>query len=400
MYKHASIVPLIGGMTLGAEQAFGTRPDYLISYEPFMSNDSHIVAHYDNEVPYYLLDKGDKPSHKVDIVNSTCPCAGLSQLSHGFGDDNPNNQWMPKTTRYILEELQPQVLYGENAPGFAGKIGQNIRNELFEIGKNAGYTMSVYRTRSLFHGVPQVRERSFYFFWKGDKVPILNYYRRERKTIEDTIRSASGNTQREPINDKIPSTWDPYYKYILEEIHGGITHSEFCKIVEPMNARGNDSLSYIELQGHDYTRVGEWMAKNGYDKEVPKCEYRVNKLAAGGNLMRRGTVVPKDYIGAFVGHYPTMLTHPDEDRYINYREAMTIMGMPQNFQLLNANRKNANHICQNVPVQTAADMATEVIEALNNNREWVDKDMIFQYNHSQTHEIKNEKTGSLAEFLA
>jgi hypothetical protein len=95
-----------------------------------------------------------------------------------------------------------------------------------------------------------------------------------------------------------------------------------------------------------------------------------------------------------------MLTHPDEDRYINYREAMTIMGMPQNFQLLNANRKNANHICQNVPVQTAADMATEVIEALNNNREWVDKDMIFQYNHSQTHEIKNEKTGSLAEFLA
>ena len=400
--KHASIVPLIGGMTLGAEKTFGSRPDYLISYEPFQNNDSHIVAHYDNEVPYYLLDHGQKPEHRVDVINTTCPCAGLSQLSHGFGDDNPNNQWMIKTTRYVLEELRPAVLYGENAPGFAGKIGQNIRNEVFSIAKQNGYTMSVYRTKSLYHGISQVRERSFYFLWRGDKVPIFNYFRSERTPIEDMIRSANGNTQREPINDKTPSKWDPYYKYILEEMHGGITHAEFGKIVEPACARGNDALSYIELKKHDYARVGAWMAKNGFDKEVVKCEYRVQKLAAGGNLMRRSTVVPKDYIGAFVGHYPTMLTHPDEDRYIDYREAMTIMGMPQNFQLLNANRKNANHICQNVPVQTAADMAAEVVAALNGERTWIDSRMIFQYNHSQTHELATTESNTqvVTDFLA
>jgi site-specific DNA-cytosine methylase len=397
---HASIVPLIGGMTLGAEKTFGSRPEYLLSYTPFINNDSHIVAHYDNEVPYYLLDRGEKPNKSVDVINTVCPCAGLSQLSHGFGDHNQNNKWMVETTNYVLNELKPTVFYGENAPGFAGKIGETVRNKIHEIGKLAGYTMTVYRTKSLFHGVSQIRERSFYFFWKGNKTPLLNYYRRERDPIEKVIREAKGNSQRVPINPKIPSRDDPYYRYILEAIHGGLTHSEFTKIIEPANARGNDVLSYIELMGHTYDKVGVWMAANGYEREVDKCNYRLNKIAEGGNLMRRGTVIPRDYIGAFVGHYPTMLTHPDEDRYINYREAMTIMGMPDNFQLLNASRKNVNHICQNVPVQTAADMATEVLAFINNERNLVDNSLVFQYNHGKTHNtVGDTSSNSLENFM-
>jgi pyruvate/2-oxoglutarate/acetoin dehydrogenase E1 component len=34
---------------------------------------------------------------------------------------------------------------------------------MFDIAKKNGYTMSVYRTKSLFHGISQVRERAFYF---------------------------------------------------------------------------------------------------------------------------------------------------------------------------------------------------------------------------------------------
>lgn len=396
--RYATIVPLIGGMTLGAEKSFGERPSYLMSYKPFYSNDRHLLNHYDNEVPYHVLDDGQKPSNSVEVVSTVCPCAGLSQLSAGFGDHNENNKWMVTTTKYILEDLKPNVLYGENAPGFAGKIGQTVREQLRAIAAAAGYTMSVYRTKSLFHGIPQIRERAFYFFWRGDKTPIFNYYRRNRLSIEDIIRSASGNTQREVINKKTPSKDDPYYRYILEVIHNGMSHKEFCSKIEPMKARGNDVLSYIELMGHSYTTVGEWMGENGYDREVQKCEYRVKKVAAGKNLMRRGTVIPKDYIGAFVGHYPTMLTHPDEDRYINYREAMTIMGLPQNFELLDQN-KTTNHICQNVPVQTAADIATEVIASLNNEREWIDSSYVFQYNHTQKHKVADTRTKTLVDFL-
>jgi len=106
--------------------------------------------------------------------------------------------------------------------------------------------------------------------------------------------------------------------------------------------------------------------------------------------MRRGVIIPKDYIGAFVGQYTTMLTHPDEDRFITYREAMSIMGLPENFELVNANQTNANHICQNVPVQAAADMAAEVVEYLKGNRLMIDTDYILQYNKHKTIEFTNQ----------
>lgn len=390
--KHASIIPLIGGETIASQQAFGTIPEYIVSYSPFVANELHLLNYYNNEVPYYLLDKNQFPSHSVDVISSTCPCAGLSMLSHGYGDHNQNNRWMIETAKYVLTDLRPEVFWGENAPGFAGKLGANIRNQLFEIGRENGYSMTVYRTRSLLHGVPQVRERSFYFFWKGDRTPLLKYYKKEHTKIEDVISKASlANSMQEPINKKTPSQ-DPYYRFILEEIHGGITHAEFSAQLLPSSARGNDSFSYIEKKGYDYKQVGKWMKDNGYEKEIAKCEYKHEKLSKNGNIMRRGVIVPKDYIGAFVGQYPTMLTHPVHDRFITIREALSIMGMPEDFDMIDG-AKNANHICQNVPVQTAKDMATEVLEYLNGNRETIDSHLTFQYNSSMEHEVvKSNKT--------
>lgn len=396
-YKHATIVPLIGGITIGQERAFNSRPDYLLSYSPFSNNDKHIVNYYDNEVPYYLLDKGEFPSTKVDVVSACCPCAGLSQLSHGFGDHNPNNRWMSETANYVLNEMKPKVFWGENAPGFAGKIGENVRNQLKKIGKDAGYTMSVYRTKTFLHGGPQIRERSFYFFWKGDRTPLLKYFNRPHQKIEDVILAVKSNFQTESINTKKPSD-DMYYRFILEHIHGGISHREFFEQADPVKVRNGDSLSYIERMGYNYLQVGEWMKENGFDREVERCTKRHEKLAAGGNIMRHGTIVPKDYIGAFVGHYPTMLAHPHEDRYISYREAMSIMGLPEDFELVGASKNNANHICQNVPVQTATDMATEVVEYLKGNRQTVNSDYVVQYNHSQKEEY-TEISKTLEEFL-
>ena len=394
MYSHASIVPLIGGESIGATRAHGQEPDYFLSYKAFESNDSHIRNYYKN-VPYYVLDEGGKAPHKVDVIHTVCPCAGLSTLSAGFGDDNENNKWMIKTANLVLGDLQPRVFWGENAPGFAGKIGNTVRNQLKQIGKDNGYTMSVYRTKSLLHGLPQVRERSFYFFWKDTKVPLMNWYERPYTPIEDLIKNVNSNFQTEPINNKKP-TDNPYYKYLLEELKGGMTHKEFAEHVDPESVRNSTVLTHIERE-KNYMEVAEWMEAKGYEREVEKCKYRYEKLKNGGQIMRRTTIVPRNYIGAFVGHYPNSLAHPVEDRYINYREAMTIMGLPEDFELLNP-KKNTNHICQNVPVQTATDMATEVVAYLNGERTMVDTDYILQYNHSKKSEYI-EKTDTLEAFL-
>lgn len=385
--KYASIVPLIGGETIGMERAFGKRPEYILSYSPFVSNDAHLLKYYDNEVPYILLDKEHDSSMitEVDVVNTVCPCAGLSMMHHSYGDHNQNNKWMIETANYVLGTMKPRVFWGENSPHFAGKIGKNVREQLFKIGRENGYTMTIYRTKSMLHGLCQVRERSFYFFWKDSKVPVMEYYLRPHKTIEDTIMEVKGNFQMEPINPKTP-TDDPYYQFILNVIHPGLSHKEFAAQMQPAKARGNDVLGYIEACGYDYKQVGEWMGKNGYDREVPKCERRYEKLKAGGSIMRRSTVVPKDYIGAFVGHYPYSLTHPVENRYITAREAMAIMGMPEDMELIDP-KKNSNHVCQNVPVQTATDMATEVRKYLEGKLPMIEGEMIFQSNHNRTHEV-------------
>ena len=277
MIKHASIIPLIGGETIGAERAFGTLPDYFISYEAFWANDRHIINYYDGQVPYYVLDKNQRAPRKVDVVHSVCPCAGLSQLSTIASSDNQANRWLINTTKYVLDEMQPLVFFGENAPGLAGSIGEGVRDQLRAIGAEHGYTMSVYRTKTLMHGGPQVRERSFYFFWKGNKTPLLGYYHRAHTPIEEVIANAKGNTQQEPINKSTP-TADPYYKYILENICGGMSHREFAAQIEPRKARGQDTFSFIEKHNIEYTQLSEWMTAHGYEKEAAACLRKHDKL--------------------------------------------------------------------------------------------------------------------------
>lgn len=398
---HASIIPLIGGETIGSERAFGKRPEYFLSYSPFSANDSHIVNWYENEVEYLLLDQGARHPKPVNVVSAVCPCAGLSQMSFGFGDHNPNNKWMETTAEYVLSEMKPDVFWGENAPGFASNIGKNIREKLRLIAEKNGYTMSVYRTRSLLHGQPQIRERSFYFFWRGTKTPLLGYFNRPHRRIEDVIMEASkANSQQEPINTKTPSRDDIHYRFVLEDIHGGMSHRDFVATVDPAHVRRSDSFTYIQNIGVDLQRLADWLRKNGHDKEADKTLRKKAKLETGKGVMRRGTMIPKDYIGAFVGHYPTMLTHPVEDRYITYREAMSIMGLPENFELLNQ-KKSVNHICQNVPVQTAQDMAEEVVAALEGRREWLNAKYLFQRNHDQTHRVvSTSETAGLDEFIS
>jgi len=393
--KHASIVPLIGGETLGQMAAFGTKPDYLLSYSAFSANDLHLVNHL-KDVPYILLDQGGKHPHYVDVVNAVCPCAGLSSLSPSANSDAAVNDWLSITAKYVLEEMKPQVFWGENAPRFAGAMGKPIVEKLHKLATANGYTMSVYRTKSMLHGLSQVRERSFYFFWKGNKVPVFNYFDRPHRKIEDIFANISANaTQQEVTNKKIPSKDDPYYRYVLEVMHGGISHKEFQSNLK----KSADAMHYIEENGHNYRMVKSFFEKEGYEKFAAKMDAMQNKLDAGGNIMRRASYIPKDYIGAFVGHLPVSMTHPYEDRYLTYRECMTIMGLPQDFEMLNP-AKNLNHVCQNVPVGTATDMAMEIKAVLEGKRDMLNADMLYQFNNNQTYEVRDfESPPSLESFM-
>jgi hypothetical protein len=92
-----------------------------------------------------------------------------------------------------------------------------------------------------------------------------------------------------------------------------------------------------------------------------------------------------------------MLAHPTEDRFITFREALALMKMPDDFQLLGG-KKNANMICQNVPVCTASDMAENVKDWLDGNIDTIDANFIRQDNNKQEYVVERQPN-SLEEFL-
>ena len=181
-------------------------------------------------------------------------------------------------------------------------------------------------------------------------------------------------------NNNVPSD-NPYYKYVLEEMCGGISHKEFqdTKITRSQNA-----MDYIEWNGSNYKDVSKWMIKQGYTKLAERCLRMHDKLSQGGNIMRKLCHFPKGTIGAFVGHMPNNLTHPDEDRYLTIRECMSIMKLPDDF-ILQGGLKNLNHICQNVPVTTAEDMAEHVQKFVDGrlSNQMIDTDFFKFMIHNQ-----------------
>ena len=155
-------------------------------------------------------------------------------------------------------------------------------------------------------------------------------------------------------------------------------------------------MDYIE-ERTTYKEVAKWMRANGYDNVAKKCDRQYHKLKAGGNIMRKTTEVPKDKIGAFVGHMPTCLTHPDEDRYLTVREALSLMKLPADLILLDAKR-SLNHICQNVPVTTAEHAALMVQKYLNNQLELIDTPFLVQDNKKRTYEYQKNSL-QLTDFM-
>ena len=45
---HATIIPLIGGEALASTEVFGSRPEYILSYEAFAANEKHLLNYWNH----------------------------------------------------------------------------------------------------------------------------------------------------------------------------------------------------------------------------------------------------------------------------------------------------------------------------------------------------------------
>ena len=126
------------------------------------------------------------------------------------------------------------------------------------------------------------------------------------------------------------------------------------------------------------------------------------KYADGKGVWDGSVHVFGEYMNAVIGRNMVDTMHPTEERSLTIREALHMMGFPSNFELLHGLKK-MNHIAQNVPVPTSADLHSEIAKFLTGELDLSESTYLRQNNHKQL--IEHDKNGvdttpNLAEFFA
>ncbi len=406
-FTYASIVPLIGGENLGIMQAMdGQLPEWILSYSDFQANDSHFVNYlkekkgWDGE--YAFLDEGVSKRKSVDIVNTVCPCAGLSSLSTTSSADSAVNEWMYKTAEYVLSEIKPRVFWGENAPRLFSKSGEKVADQLHKIGTRNGYSLNLYFTESKLHGIAQKRPRTFYFFTQGvHETPIFRYIRNPQEPIEDILYKEV--SENDPMNRIINRNETPYenawLRFCMHKAKAE-TITEYYNTIE----KTTNCIVESDRIVNDLNEAAEWMESVGLpEKFSVRARAMQEKLNQGKGYWAHGITVPKGLIPAFIGAQTHYLVNPFQERYITLREGLRIMKMPDDFNMIGSSPDspiNANMICQNVPVTTAADMATFVLEYLRGDLDSVQSSFVKQNNKNMRHNIAPREENTLEEFIS
>jgi site-specific DNA-cytosine methylase len=387
--KYATIVPLIGGLTVASKQVIGVDPVALLSYTPFAGNDTNARHHF-KDVPYFQLDNPDsgfEPTkyQNLDFINAVCPCAGLSMLSTGSHEQRQTmNHWMLESAKYVTGTLKPKVFWGENAPGLYSKFGTHVREQLRDIGKANGYTFSVYSTNTLLHGIPQSRKRTFYFFWQNDKTPILSYYDREKKNLADYLAEVpygiSGQTDSDIVKAQENVNSLSAFQFLQDKYQG-----EGIKAFRDWEIKGERQqlsvLVYLIESKQIYEARDYFIAKGAGHEITAKYFSRICAKVDNNEGYWDGTISkfrPDGHFGALISRNLVAM-HPTEDRSITPRECMHLMALPHDFELVTG---ELNHICQNVPVCTGADMTREVVAYLDGERDLIRSTYILQSNNT------------------
>ena len=380
---HASVIPLIGGSTIASIDVFKSDPEWIASYPGFEKHDGLLLEYLEDRVDYLELEKDELSS--VDVISTICPCAGLSTMSGSkIEAANPNNDWMIKTAEYVTSVLKPEVFWGENAVQLVTQSGSEVLDTLHDIAERNGYSLSVYKTSSIYHGLPQNRRRAFYFFWKGDEAGVIPWSRKKHGDARDIIRSAPASTNF--ITKGKPSD-SVSYGYLLDVVCKGISHKEFAASLD----RTIVTLAYlINDLGVDLNHVAEYAEKQGdrFSKTTPElCRRSAAKIEAGGGIRYNCPRIPHAVTNAMVGANLGYLAHPDEDRYVTTAEGAALMGLPSQFDI---ERKHSNKIAQNVPVPVAKHMARAVKKFVDRKLETIDTEggIFYQDNFHKTQTLR------------
>ena len=388
-------VPLAGGFAIGNMNITGKPPVAITSYSPFEANDLLLRRYLKQkglDVPYYQLDKLSESERKdivksfgkIDFCSAIPPCSGLSQAAQrkaGSRSTAPPNDWMYESARFLLGEIKPTIYCFENAPTLFTGAGDEVRKRLTDIAEEFGYAVTFYKTNTLYHGIPQFRPRTFGIFYKCEFSPVLNTYRNCAPHITEYLKQIPKSASLQ--NEYVVPEWDitkfEIFKY-LNKLYG----KDWRKVMTDYK---------FHLTTYDYLqRVNLMDDFQKYQKSLPDASPIVTKNiehikrnsaeGRGARINYRVLEVDKDYTYAVIGEMMGKQVHPTENRLLNMREHMHLMGLPHDYEL--EGQKEYVKISQNVPVTTCEDITKEIVEIIKGNRKLSFLPVYMQDNTKET----------------
>jgi site-specific DNA-cytosine methylase len=373
-YTHGHIIPLVGGSVVGTTLALEKDPEWIASWsDSFGANDQYCLKYFD-KTPFHNLDEGNYPTKYVDIVTSLPPCAGLSMANTTSGEkvnnprgcSAPSNMHMYHAAEFAMSKIKPKAMMVENAPALYSKMGEEFAERINSLAAEHDYSMSLVKTTSINHGVPQERTRSFFFLWQGDKVPVLAPVKRDFEPFHKFLK-AGGFAKSEPVNSKGTPSADPLWQFI-EEKYAGYTKQDILSKVASERMTSVWNVIYESGWLEEAARVVKDEKANRW------LNYTLEKKRAGKNIMDGSMKLAWYRTQSLMWKSLPYLMHPYEDRWLTVAEGLALMGFPKEYaEKVSIPTKHSNVVCQNVPACTARDWILEVEEALKGNREWVER---------------------------
>lgn len=373
-YTHGHIIPLVGGSTVGATLALEKDPEWIASWSnSFGANDQYCLKYFD-KTPFYNLDENNYPDKYVDIVTCLPPCAGLSMANTTSGDkvnnprgcSAPSNMHMYHASEFAMSKIKPKAIMVENAPTLYSKMGEEFAERINALAAKYDYSMSLIKTTSINHGVPQERTRSFFFLWQGDKVPVLAPIKRNFVPFHRFLKEGRF-APSESVSSKGTPSADPLWQFI-EEKYAGYTKQDILFKVASERMTSVWNVIYDSGWLEEAARVVK-------DERVNRwLNYTLEKKRAGKNIMDGSMKLAWMRTQSLMWKSLPYLMHPYEDRWLTVAEGLGLMGFPDDYAAkVSIPTKHSNVICQNVPACTARDWVEEIVSALNGDREWVER---------------------------
>lgn len=343
-WRWGTLVPRMGGGAIGCYKACKQKPLWNLSWDGLYSVDVGIVNYWP-DVPYYVIDKDQLPPKEdfenIDFVMTVCPCGGMSTLntSKGIykGVDAPQNNLMYRSAEFVLEHIKPTVYFGENAQALFTERGKKITAKLWHIAKKYGYSFSLYKTDLLEHRIPQHRVRCFYFFWKSDTAPVMEWVHDLWKgNIAEFLDQIPAEATHQDVYlwDTNPTETYRPYKFLLEKL--GITHQEAVKMFEKHNV-----TQIIQRNGWMEECI-DWLEKNYPTENFSDTDWAQTftelykkykaKFDIGKGIFDRSPYFAYKRYKAVVRSNIRRFVHPVHERYLNMREYMTLLGFPYDYE--------------------------------------------------------------------